>query len=169
LEVRVLPAPPRSRHQTEISRFFVKSPELAEIRARVLSLQAVDWISGVVLGPLSLPCKIAFPHGRGRCWWRLGSNAESVRPGTTKPRTVGDSCAHFVSASCRLEKSSWRQLGIKNRIKNEGLHCLRVRQRARWYGGLRTRWRCRCGLACGGGALRGRRWDFLKDFLVGGP
>ena len=47
--------------QTEISRFFIKRPELAGIRARILSLQAVDWISGVVLGPLSLPCKIAFP------------------------------------------------------------------------------------------------------------
>jgi hypothetical protein len=79
LEVRVLPAPPRSRHQTEISRFFMKSPELAGIRARILSLQAVDWISGAVLGPLSLPCKIAFPHGRGRCWWRLGTFASARR------------------------------------------------------------------------------------------
>jgi len=33
LEVRVLPTPPRSRYQTEISRFFMKSPELAGIRA----------------------------------------------------------------------------------------------------------------------------------------
>jgi hypothetical protein len=54
----------------------MKSPQLARIRARILSLQAVDWISGVVSGPLSLPCKIAFPHGRGRRWWRLGSNTE---------------------------------------------------------------------------------------------
>jgi hypothetical protein len=36
----------------------MKTPELAGIRARILSLQAADWISGVVLGPLSLPCKI---------------------------------------------------------------------------------------------------------------
>jgi hypothetical protein len=42
LEVRVLSAPLRSRHQTEIFRFFIKSPELAGIRARILSLQAVD-------------------------------------------------------------------------------------------------------------------------------
>jgi hypothetical protein len=44
----------------------MKTPELAGIRARILSLQAADWISGVVLGPLSLPCKITFPHGKGR-------------------------------------------------------------------------------------------------------
>ena len=79
LEVRVLPAPPCSLTQTEISRFMANSPELAEIRARILSLQAVDWISGAVSTPLSLARKIAFPHGRGRRWWRLGSNAESVR------------------------------------------------------------------------------------------
>jgi hypothetical protein len=42
----------------------MKTPELTGIRARILSLQAVDWISGVVLGPLSLPRQIAFPHGR---------------------------------------------------------------------------------------------------------
>ena len=47
--------------QTEISWFFMKSPELAGIRARTLSLQAVDWISAVVLGPLSLPAKSRFP------------------------------------------------------------------------------------------------------------
>ena len=61
LEVRVLPAPPRSLAQTEISRLVANSPELAGIRARILSLQAVDWISRAVLAPLSLPRKIAFP------------------------------------------------------------------------------------------------------------
>jgi hypothetical protein len=50
--------------QTEISWFFMKSPELAGIRARTLSLQAVDWISAVVLGPLSLPAKSRFPTAR---------------------------------------------------------------------------------------------------------
>jgi hypothetical protein len=64
LEVRVLPGPPRSLAQTEISRLVANSPELAGIRARILSLQAVDWISGVVLGPLSLSCKIPFPGNR---------------------------------------------------------------------------------------------------------
>jgi hypothetical protein len=61
LEVRVLPAPPRSLAQTEISRLVANSPELAGIRVRILSLQAVDWISRAVLAPLSLPRKIAFP------------------------------------------------------------------------------------------------------------
>jgi hypothetical protein len=42
LEVRVLPAPPRSLTQTEISRFSANSPELAAIRARILSLQSAD-------------------------------------------------------------------------------------------------------------------------------
>jgi hypothetical protein len=41
LEVRVLPAPPRSLTQTEISRLVANSPELAGIRARILSLQAI--------------------------------------------------------------------------------------------------------------------------------
>ena len=78
LEVRVLPAPPRSLKQTEISPFGVKSPELAGIRARILSLQTVNWTSRALSGPLSLPPKIAFPAGRDLCWWRLGSNAGSV-------------------------------------------------------------------------------------------
>jgi hypothetical protein len=47
--------------QTEISRLVPNSPELARIRVRILSLQAVDWISRAVLAPLSLPRKIAFP------------------------------------------------------------------------------------------------------------
>jgi hypothetical protein len=81
LEVRVLSAPPRSRHQTEISRFFMKTPELAGIRARILSLQAADWISGVVLGPLSLPCKITFPHGEGR----VGGDS-MMSPAARRPR-----------------------------------------------------------------------------------
>jgi hypothetical protein len=38
-EVRVLPAPPRSLTQTEISRFIANSPELAGIRRRILSLR----------------------------------------------------------------------------------------------------------------------------------
>ena len=77
--VGVLSAPPRSPKQTEISRFGVNSPELAGICARTLSLQAVDWISGAGLAPLSLPRKIAFPDSGERCWRRLGSNAGSVR------------------------------------------------------------------------------------------
>jgi hypothetical protein len=40
LEVRVLPTPPRSPAQTEISRFSANSPELAAIRARILSLHS---------------------------------------------------------------------------------------------------------------------------------
>ena len=63
LEVRVLPSPPRSPAQTEISRFSANSPELAAIRARILSLQSADWIAGTVSGSLSLPWKIAFPGG----------------------------------------------------------------------------------------------------------
>jgi hypothetical protein len=35
LEVRVLPAPPRSLAQTEISRLFANGPELAGIDARI--------------------------------------------------------------------------------------------------------------------------------------
>jgi hypothetical protein len=38
LEVRVLPAPPRSPTQTEISRFIVNSPELAGFRVCTSSL-----------------------------------------------------------------------------------------------------------------------------------
>jgi hypothetical protein len=47
LEVRVLSTPPRSLTQTEISRLVANSPELSGIRARILSLQAVDWRSQV--------------------------------------------------------------------------------------------------------------------------
>ena len=72
LEVRVLPAPPRSLTQTEISRFSANRPELAGIRARILSLQCVDGISGAVSAPLSLPRKIAFPGSGNRCWWNAG-------------------------------------------------------------------------------------------------
>jgi hypothetical protein len=36
--LRVLPAPPRSLTQTEISRLGANSPELAGIHARILSL-----------------------------------------------------------------------------------------------------------------------------------
>ena len=61
LEVRVLPAPPRSLTQTEISRFIANSPELAGIRRRILSLQAGDWVSVAVSAPLSLPAKSRFP------------------------------------------------------------------------------------------------------------
>ena len=64
LEVRVLPAPPRSLVQTEISRLVANSPELAGIRARILSLQAIGRTSGVVSAHLSLPRKIAFPDSR---------------------------------------------------------------------------------------------------------
>ena len=70
---------PRSRTQTEISRFIANSPELVGIPAGLLSLQSVDWISGALSGPLSLPCKIAFPGSGDRCWRRRGSNAGSVR------------------------------------------------------------------------------------------
>jgi hypothetical protein len=66
LEVRVFSAPPRSLAQTEISRLVANSPELAGIRAPILSLQAVDWISRVVLALLSLPRKIAFPGNGDR-------------------------------------------------------------------------------------------------------
>jgi hypothetical protein len=44
----------------------VKAVELAGIRARILSLQSVNEISGAVSGPLSLPRKIAFPDGGDR-------------------------------------------------------------------------------------------------------
>jgi hypothetical protein len=64
LEVRVLPAPPRSPAQTGISRFSANRPELAAIRAHILSLQSADWIEGSVSGSLSLPWKIAFPDGK---------------------------------------------------------------------------------------------------------
>jgi hypothetical protein len=60
-----LPGPPRSLVQTEISRLVPNSPELVGIRVRILSLQAVDWISRAVLAPLSLPRKIAFPDRTG--------------------------------------------------------------------------------------------------------
>ena len=39
-KVRHLPAPPRSLTQTEISRLIANNPELAGIRARILSQQA---------------------------------------------------------------------------------------------------------------------------------
>jgi hypothetical protein len=73
LEIRVLPAPPRSRAQKGISRFSANRPELAAIRARILSLQSADWIEGSVSGSLSLPWKIAFPDGGD------GLGRESVR------------------------------------------------------------------------------------------
>jgi hypothetical protein len=68
LEVRVLPAPPRSPAQTGISRFSVNRPELAAICAHILSLQSANWIAGTFLGSLSLPWKIAFPDGGGSPW-----------------------------------------------------------------------------------------------------
>jgi hypothetical protein len=61
--------PPRdcgSLAQTEISRFVANSPELAAIRACILSPQSVDWISRGLSGPLSLPRKIAFPDSGDR-------------------------------------------------------------------------------------------------------
>ncbi|HEV2715662.1 MAG TPA: hypothetical protein VGU64_10395, partial [Terriglobales bacterium] len=54
--------------QTEISRLVANSPALAGIRARILSLHAVDWISGAVSASLSLLRKIAFPDSGDRCW-----------------------------------------------------------------------------------------------------
>jgi hypothetical protein len=42
LEVRVLPAPPRSPAQTGISRFSANRPEQAAICPRILSLQSAD-------------------------------------------------------------------------------------------------------------------------------
>jgi hypothetical protein len=66
LEVRVLPAPPRSLTQTEISRFSANSPELAGILARVLSPQSVDWISfqGPFRGLCLCRAKSRFPRQR---------------------------------------------------------------------------------------------------------
>jgi hypothetical protein len=59
--------------------FIAKCPELAGIRARILSLRTVDWMTSAVLAPLSLACDIAFPDGKDWRWRRLGSNAGSVR------------------------------------------------------------------------------------------
>jgi hypothetical protein len=64
--------PPRSLTQTEISRLVANRPELAGIRARILSLQAIGRTSGVVSAHLSLPRKIAFPDSRDGFWPRLG-------------------------------------------------------------------------------------------------
>jgi hypothetical protein len=55
--------PPRSPKQTEISRLGVNSPELAGIRAHILSLQTVNWTSAALSGSLSLLRKIAFRDG----------------------------------------------------------------------------------------------------------
>jgi hypothetical protein len=63
LEVRVLPAPPRSPAQTGISWFSANRPELGAICARILSPQSAAWIAGTASGSLSLPWKIAFPGG----------------------------------------------------------------------------------------------------------
>jgi hypothetical protein len=68
LQVRVLPGPPRSPAQTEISQFNANRPELAAICARILSLQSTDWIAGTVLRSLSLPWKIAFTDGGSWPW-----------------------------------------------------------------------------------------------------
>src|SRR4029077_21030136 len=59
--VRVLPAPPRSRTLTEISRLFAKSPELAGLRAGAWSLRAAKWIPTAISAPLSLASKFRFP------------------------------------------------------------------------------------------------------------
>jgi hypothetical protein len=58
--------------RAEISRLVANSPELAGIRARILSLQAIGRTSGVVSAHLSLPRKIAFPDSRDGFWPRLG-------------------------------------------------------------------------------------------------
>ena len=92
LEVRVLSGPPRSLAQTEISRFFMKSPKLAGIPVRILSLQCVDGISGAVSAPLSLPRKIAFPGSGNRCWWNAGQQLLGI-PITLRRRSRMGSAA----------------------------------------------------------------------------
>jgi hypothetical protein len=91
-----------------VSRFFVKSPELAGIRARILSLQAVDWISGVVLGPLSLPCKIAFPHGRGLSLQSADWIAGTVSGSLSLPWKIAfPGGLHSISVGAHLGPSSY--------------------------------------------------------------
>jgi hypothetical protein len=72
--VRVLPAPPRSRRLTEITRLLAKSPELAGLPAGAWSLRAAKWIPTAISAPLSLASKFRFPEPRPR-QAESGSNA----------------------------------------------------------------------------------------------
>jgi Nitrogen regulatory protein P-II len=62
LEVRVLPTPPRSLAQTEISRLVANSPELAGIRQHILSLRSVYWKSGAIWRLCLCLAKSRFPE-----------------------------------------------------------------------------------------------------------
>jgi hypothetical protein len=88
LAVRVLPGPPRSPGQTEISRFFMKSPELAGIRARILSLQGVDWISGVVWGLCPCPAKSRFPTAEAGVVYAAAATAVPLKTRPSRPVVI---------------------------------------------------------------------------------
>jgi hypothetical protein len=61
LEVRVLPAPPRSLTQTEISQFIANCPELAGFRVCASSLKRAFELLGPFRGLCLCPAKSRFP------------------------------------------------------------------------------------------------------------
>src|SRR5262249_47132342 len=73
LEVRVLPAPPRSPTLTEISRSLTNTRGFAGRRAGLQSLQGRRTASEAVRGLLSLAIQKPFPRSVARRSQRLGS------------------------------------------------------------------------------------------------
>jgi hypothetical protein len=71
--VRVLSTPPRSPIQTEISRFFMKSPQLARIRARICLCRLSIGFQGSFRGLCLCPAKSPFPTAEA------GVGGDSVR------------------------------------------------------------------------------------------
>ena len=79
LEVRVLPGPPRTLSNREISLRLPKGPQLAGSDVGVSV--SVETISGqeAILGELSLALGIPFPGNGDRCQQRRGSNVSTVQ------------------------------------------------------------------------------------------
>jgi len=100
LEVRVLPGPPRILTQTEISRFIAKCPDLAGIRARILSLRIVDWITGAVRRLCLCPAKSRFPTAE------TGDGGDSVRILGQCERRWSNSCCRDHSAGKSVRRAT---------------------------------------------------------------
>jgi hypothetical protein len=65
-EVRVLPAPPRSLVQAEISRLVANSPELAGIRVRSFAIRRCQFANDVLIWPSCLSVTDLCSKRRGR-------------------------------------------------------------------------------------------------------
>jgi hypothetical protein len=112
LEVRVLPAPPRSPAQTEISRFSAKSPELAAIRARILSPWSVEELDA---------CFVVCDRG-GPAARRLSStHAERGAKDCGEHRKAARSCCWAKRNKPRGFQNCW-STGLKREGRRSGLH-----------------------------------------------